>query len=190
MVAVAAVGTVPTVAGGQPMSGLRPLEPQPDPAALRPGLAVTYHYNMFRHVDQLVQWAKSNEGEAGRPLPVLDYNVGPGRVLNTEKEDGVGAVIEGLIRFPEAGTYEIVVHSNDGVKLRIGDVLVYADPDVHPDRLSEPIPVRIDQAGWYPLSVLYFERKGTSTLELYWLLPGEPDRVRYVPAEAYAHLPM
>jgi hypothetical protein len=185
----AAVGVVPTVAIAQPMTGLQPAVPQPDSATLRPGLAVTYHFSLFRHVDQLVAWAKAHNGKAGAPLRMLNFNVGEGNVLTTEQDNGVGAVIEGLIHFPEAGVYELMIQSNDGVKLEIGGALVYADPDVHPDRLSEPVPVRIDQAGWYPITMLYFERKGTSTLELYWIQPSDADRVHYVPAEAYAHRP-
>jgi hypothetical protein len=45
----AAVGVVPTVAIAQPMTGLQPAVPQPDSATLRPGLAVTYHFSLFRN---------------------------------------------------------------------------------------------------------------------------------------------
>ena len=39
------------------------------------------------------------------------------------------------------------------------------------------------------LDLLYFERKGTSTLELYWKQPGDEDGgMALVPAEAFAHL--
>ncbi len=43
------------------------------------------------------------------------------------------------------------------------------------------------EPGWYPLSLWYFERKNTSTLELYWLKPGEEGRLSFVPADALAH---
>ncbi len=175
--------------GADTIGGLRPLASQPDPGDLRPGLAVTYHYNLFNHVDEIPEWAATHDGEAGAPIPMLNYSVGPDKVLTSDRDTGVGAVIEGLIHFPVAGTYELMVQSNDGVKLEIGGTLVYADPGVHVDRFSEPIALRIDTAGWYPLSMLYFEQKGTATLELYWLLPDAGDRLEFVPAKAFAHLP-
>ena len=52
----------------------------------------------------------------------------------------------------------------------IGDGL--EDPDVHPDRFSEIVDVEVPEAGWYPLEILYFERKNTSTLRL---LTAGPD---------------
>ncbi len=176
-------------AGADTIGGLRPLASQPDPADLRPGLAVTYHYNLFNHVDEIPEWAAAHDGEAGAPIPMLNYNVGPDKVLTSDRDTGVGAVIEGLIHFPAAGAYELMVQSNDGVKLEIGGKPVYADPEVHVDRFSEPIALRIDTPGWYPLSMLYFEKKGTATLELYWLLPGAEDKLEFVPAKAFAHLP-
>ncbi len=38
--------------------------------------------------------------------------------------------------------------------------------------------------------MLYFQRKGTATLELYWKPPGQEDAdFVLVPAEAFAHIP-
>ena len=44
----------------------------------------------------------------------------------------------------------------------------------------------IEEAGWYPITVLYFEKKNTSTLQLYWLKPtDEPGPMFIVPAESF-----
>ena len=67
----------------------------------------------------------------------------------------------------------------------IGSRLIHSDPDVHPDTMSDPIPVKIDKPGWYALQIRYFERKNTSTLQLYWSKPGGGNEI--VPAEAFAH---
>jgi len=176
-------------ASADTLTGFQPLAPQPDAAALKPGLAVTYYYNNFNDVAEIPEWAKSHPGTPGLPIPLLNYNVGPGEVLTSDRDTGVGAVIDGLIHFAEAGTFELMVQSNDGIELRIGGKPVYADPGVHPDRFSDPIVMRVDAAGWYPLSILYFEKKGTATLELYWLVPGAGDRLEFVPATAFAHVP-
>ncbi len=50
----------------------------------------------------------------------------------------------------------------------------------------KPISVEIEQAGWYPLEVLYFEKKNTSTVQLRWSPPGGVGFTA-VPASAFKH---
>ncbi len=159
--------------------------PQPAASSLAPGLAVTYYFGMIRHVREIAGWAKT-KGKAGPPIPMLNYNVGPGTVLTSDGSDGVIAVIKGYLKFDKPGGYSLLVNSNDGVRIRLGGKRIYDDPDVHADRLSDPLAIEIGAPGWYALDVLYFERKNTSTLELYWLPPGAAD-YDFVPAEAFAH---
>lgn len=167
-----------------------PLAPQPSPGSLEPGLGVTYYFNIFNFVDEIRQFAQLEDGVPGRPLPALAYLVGSGEVLTSGHRDGVGAVIEGLINFPDAGTYTLAMQSNDGVELTIGGQVVIRDPNVHADRYSELTLVEIDEPGWYPLELLYFEKRNTSTLELYWLPPGAAaGGLTFVPADSFAHIP-
>ena len=165
------------------------LDPQPAADALKPGLAVRYYRAMFQDVDELVSHMASHEGRIGDPLPSLDYNVGYEAVLTSGAENGVGASITGLIRLDKPGAYSFLAQTNDGFRLHIGGQQVLEDPDVHKDRYTEIAKLTIVQPGWYALSVLYFERKVTSTLELYWKQPGdEAGRMLLVPADVYAHL--
>ncbi len=159
--------------------------PQPAASSLAPGLAVTYYFGLIRHVREIAGWTKT-KGTAGPPIPMLNYNVGPGEVLTSGASDGVMAVITGFLKFEQSGGYTLLVNSNDGVRIRLGGKQIYDDPDVHPDRLSDPLAIEIGTPGWYALDVLYFERKNTSTLELFWLPPGAAD-FDFVPAEAFAH---
>jgi hypothetical protein len=172
-----------------PVSGLQPVNPAPDPAAVKPGLAVTYYFNFFRHIRELEDWMKFDKGRVGEPILQLDYDVGPGNVLNTTADNGVGALLEGMINFPTAGAYEVQMQSNDGVRLHIGGQKIIEDPDVHSDRMSDLVTLNIEQPGWYPLKLFYFERKGTSTLQLFWTTPDDKDNVAFVPAEALGHIP-
>jgi hypothetical protein len=160
---------------------------QPDPAALAPGLAVTYHFHIFNSVGEIPQWAESNDGTPGDPLPALDYSVGSGNVLTSGRPDGVGATISGLIRFPAAGRYVLAMQTNDGVALSIGGQRIISDPGVHADRFSQLVRVDIAEPGWYPLDLLYFEKRNTSTLQLYWAQEAAGESLRLVPAEAFAH---
>lgn len=164
------------------------LDPQPSEGALLPGLNVTYYSNIFNLVDEVREWAQIAPGKQGAPLLSLDYDVGSGRVLGSTRRDGVGAVIEGMINFPAAGVYSMAMQSNDGVELTIGGRTILSDPTVHADRFSDLVTVQIDEPGWYALNLLYFEKRNTSTLELYWLTPEEEGGLNFVPSSALAHL--
>lgn len=167
----------------------QPLAPQPAAEALLPGLAVTYYFNYFRHVNEIESWKGYREGKPGEPISMLNYNVGDGEVLTSGRTDGVGAEITGLIHLEESGTYAFAAQSNDGVRLEIGGVQVLEDPDVHADRYSDIAQLEVAEPGWYPIRVLYFERKNTSTLELYWQPPSlAAGTMPPVPAAAFAHL--
>ena len=159
---------------------------QPDPASLAPGLSVTYYFHLFNTVSEIPQWARNNKSVEGTPLPALNYSVGSGKVLTSDRTDGVGATITGLIRFPAAGRYVLAMQSNDGVSLSIGGQRILADPGVHTDRFSELVRVDIKEAGWYPLDLLYFEKRNTSTLQLYWAQEAAGESLRLVPPEAFA----
>ncbi len=191
MVAVScAVVTVaaPWPAGAaEDISGLKPVSPQPASAA--PGLAVKYYFNIFNDVEEVLDWADYKKGQVGKPLPMLDYRVGEGEVLTSGWTNGVGAVIDGMIKFDKVGKWVLAVHSNDGVSLDIGDEFIVSDPGVHSDRFSELVTLRIDKPGWYSLNMVYFEKRNTSTLELYWLRPGREGDLELVPAKAFAHVP-
>ena len=176
----------------EPIDGVATIElatasAQTAPANLQSGLNVTYYYNIFNFVDEVREWARSQQGETGTPLLTLDYNVGSGRVLTSDRADGVGAIIDGFINFPEPGVYTMAVQSNDGIEVKIGGQTVFFDPGVHADRFSGLAAVRVDRPGWYPLDVLYFEKRNTSTLELFWQPPGVEGGLNFVPAEALGH---
>ena len=156
---------------------------------LAPGLAVDYYFEYYRDIDELIDWMNYLTPKAGAPLPALDYNVGQGNVLSSDQSDGVGAHIRGYLNFDEPGIYTITVNSNDGVRLWLGGQFIVEDPGVHTARVSDPIEVTVEKPGWYPLEMLYYERKNTSTLVLHWAKPSDSDNFSIVPASYLAHIP-
>ncbi len=166
-----------------------PARPQPTAEQLEPGLSVLYYHNLFRQVDGLAKWVDKKQGKPGPPILSLDSSVGQGKVLTSTGRDGVGAQITGLIKLDKPGSYTFIAQSNDGIRVSVGGQFLLEDPDVHGDRYSEPGSLTVTDPGWYPISILYFERRNTSTLELYWRPPGEEGgTMPLVPAEALAHL--
>ena len=176
-------------AAAETISGLKPLANQSKMSDSKPGLAVTYYFNIFNFIREIREFAKFGKGVQGKPIPMLNYMVGSGDVLTSGRANGVGADIRGLIRFPKAGIYTMAMQSNDGVRLEIGGKLIISDPKVHADRFSPLVQVKVDSLGWYPISVLYFEKRNTATLELFWIKPKEDTSLKFVPAEAFAHIP-
>lgn len=175
---------------GAAITGLKPADPQPASGKLTPGLAVKYHYAIFNTIEGMIMRTGGAEtAEPGQPLKQLNYKTGFGSVLSSGRQDGVAAFIDGFIKFDKPGTYTFKVQSNDGVELKIGGEMIFTDPEVHPDTFSEPLPVEISSAGWYPISVIYFEKRNTSTLQLYWKTPGQAGDFAFVPAEAFAFTP-
>lgn len=157
-----------TAAAQTPITGLQPATPAPAPDKLAPGLAVNYHFDF---IDRLMQFNEKGK-TVGAPLTHLGWDMGSGKILTSDKTDGVQAHIFGFIRFPAPGTYTFEVNSNDGVRLDIGGKRIWEDGDVHADRLSPPIPVQIAAAGLYPIKILYFEKRNTAVLEVFWAVSG------------------
>jgi PA14 domain-containing protein len=180
-VAVAVILSSGPARGADPISGVRPAEPQPAADQLTPGLAVQYAYAVVNHLDEL----KGKKFEAGPPLTHLDWKMGTGIVLTSKQREGVGATINGLIQFEKAGLYAFEITSNDGVRMEVGGKLIHEDPGVHADTTSDRIGVKIDQAGWYPVTILYFQKRNTATLVVRWVEPG--GKPTAIPAKALAH---
>jgi len=146
-------------------------------------LAVEYMMIEAFHVDDL---EAAGKGKPGKPLKMLNWSMGGGPVLTHVEDEGVGARISSFIKFEAAGSYAMQMKSNDGVRLTIGGQVVVDDPDVHADKFSDVAVVSVPSPGWYAVYLLYYERRGTATLELRWQPPGAAS-LDFVPAAAFAH---
>ena len=175
---------IPASLALDPVVGATLWSPQPAVSELRPGLAVTYDYARRVHVDDIE--VLSNP-VIGKPLDNIAHRTVDGKVLTAKRAMMVAAHIRGLIRFEAPGTYTFRIESNDGVKARIGDQQIWVDPEIHSNRWSPPIPLVIDAPGWYELWINYYQKKGTSALQLVWTVP-ESESETHVPPEVLAHL--
>ena len=122
----------------------------------------------------------------GEPLTTIDHVSDEENVLTSEQNILVGAFITGAINLPEPGSYVFRMNSNDGIRIYLGGVQIWEDPDIHADRMSPPLEVVVEEPGWYEFKVDYYQKKGTSALQWFWTPPGASDEV-IVPADALAH---
>ena len=172
---------------------LTPLSPQPADGAVKPGLGVEYLYQKFYTLEEIYE--ADVDPVVGDPIPQLnqltetDPNTGEDKIINVLTSDQdmlVGAFIRGVIHFPEAGDYVLHLVSNDGVRFWISEVMLWEDPEIHFDRESDPLELVVPEPGWYEFKIDYYQKKGTSALQLWWTPPGGEKVV--VPPEALGHL--
>lgn len=165
----------------------QPVTPEPAAAALRPGLETLYFLAEMDHVRFIPSAERAAaQGRRGPPVATLDAIAQSGQLWDAGTRRNYALRFQGLIRLP-AGETKFQALSNDGVRVFVDRTVVVDDPDVHADQLSPPRALTIEKAGWYPLTVLYFQKGGGAALQLYWTPPGAADK-SIVPAAALAHL--
>lgn len=156
---------------------------------LQPGLSVVYFHGFYRNISQIPRGKRAIEkGIPGKPIVVLDHKFGEDLVFDSGRTKGVGMHLDGFILFEKSGDYVFQANTNDGFRLLISGIKIIDDPMYHSDRMSGEVKVNVSEPGWYPLRILYFQRKGTATIQLFWKKPGDKTMI-IVPAEAYAHIP-
>lgn len=160
----------------------------PTAVGLQPGLAVWYFPHPFvLNLKDLPQGDKRRkEGWAGPPIPYLNHQFGRSEVFDSGTNRGIALELKGFIRLDKPGTYGFQANSNDGVQVDIEGQRLIDDASWHSDRLSREAWLTISDPGWYALQILYFQRRGTATLQLYWQPPGKA-AFSIVPAAVLAH---
>ena len=178
-----------TVQEKTPVNRQQITSPAPiDPLELSPGLNVYYLDRFYRSIDQMpTVSAVRLQGRKGKPLLLINHQFGKNEpVFDSGKVQGIGMVITGYIYLDQPGSYQFQAMANDGIEVNIAGRLVLSDPNVHGDRRSPIGRIDISATGWYPVTLRYFQRKGTATLKLYIQPPGE-ETFTIIPQERYAH---
>ncbi len=153
---------------------------------LEPGLSVVYVHGFWRNLYQMPSEERARKsGFQGEPIPNLNHRFGEGPVFASGRAKGVGLYLDGFIKFEKPGNYEFQANTNDGFRLTVNGEKIIEDSIFHSDRLSKTETVKVNEAGWYPLKIQYFQRKGTATIELYWKRPGDAEK-SIIPPEAFA----
>ena len=141
-----------------------PASPQPDAAALKPGLSVKYAYpGDVKSLHEAEGW-RSYGPKAGPPLIGFDYadTLPEEKALTSDSVNYVVAFINGYMK---------QVFEYDGR---------------HPCEPGQRATVQVPEAGWYPVEALFFQRVGTSCMLLNWAPPGEA--WDWAPLEIYGYI--
>ena len=159
-----------------------------EPSQLQPGLSVVYIFQKYRNVDQVPRGAEAlRMGRRGKPVTILNHQSGKKEsVFDSGRSQGVGMVIEGFLNLEKPGTYRWQAMANDGIRMFIDNKMIFEDPKVHSDRLTPTGTLQVAKGGQHPVEIIYFQRKGTASLKLYWQPPGA-EQFSLVPTEVYWH---
>ena len=159
-------------------------------SVIQPGLEVIYYKKFFKRHLRFLPEGKSPEYPSfrGKPITHLNHQFGKDEVFDSGETRGIGMRMTGYLNLAEPGIYEFQALSNDGIVLKMSGQTVLSDPAQHSDNLSNIGRVTVLPAGWYPIIVEYFQRKGTAALKLFWKTPDSPEFFP-VPEKAYAHIP-
>ncbi len=160
-------------------------------SAVQPGLDVVYYTKFFKRHLRYLPKGKSTQYPSfrGKPITHLNHQFGNDEVFNSGETRGIGMRMTGYLNLTQPGIYEFQALSNDGIVLRMNEQTVVSDPTQHSDNLSDIGRVTVENAGWYPIVLEYFQRKGTAALKLFW---KTPDSLEFspVPEKAYGHIPL
>lgn len=170
---------------------LQPATPQPAAASLKPGLATLYFQGRYDHINDMPSLSKPAEmakGRPGKPVAPIDEMSGNGAMWESQDVQFFGVVFTGYMRFEKPGSYHITTNSNDGIRVFIGGKMVLDDPYVHADAMANPVALDIVTPGWYPITMQYFQKRNTATLQFFWQ-PPDANAMSIVPATALMHVP-
>jgi len=139
----------------------------------QPGLASAYTFGDFHDISEVVERATSGKPNAGAPVLVLDHRGNEGKkVLTSNQHKFTGAILSGFIKFPQAGTYQFTMRTNDGTMVVIDGQTILKDGEPHPDRDKGPASFSVSEPGWRPIKVYFYQRLGSWALKLSWSGPG------------------
>ena len=158
-------------------------------ASLSPGLNVVYYKKFFKRNLRHLPKGPSEKYPSfkGKPITEINHQFGKDNVFGSGESRGIGLRMTGYLNLAQAGVYEFQALSNDGLIVKLGEQVVLSDPDQHSDRLSNIGRITVKNAGWYPVIVEYFQRKGTAALKLFWKTPGNGE-FSPVSSKAYGHM--
>jgi hypothetical protein len=124
-------------------------------------------FDRFNHIDEVINTGGWMKNVPGNMLPRLNHTVSAGPVLHNQNDDLVSAIIQGYTKVDKPGPYTFSGQHNDGAQLWIGDSMPYVSSFGAPVLFSPNLEVGADQAGWHPVRIIYYEKKGATALELY-----------------------
>jgi hypothetical protein len=153
----------------------RPVDgPVAKPDGAQPGLFLEYFEGSW---DSVVRLKSQNPVSTGVAATLA--------LPEPHRADDFGLRFTGYLEIPKDGDYIFNTISDDGSDLTLGGRRVVNNDGLH--GTESAFGTEFLRAGFYPLWVDYFQKKGGAFLEVYWAGPGIPHQ--RIPASALYHVP-
>ncbi len=164
---------------------LTPANPQP--GKLKEGLSVTYGYPGGKIRTLSGASSALKKGKKGKPLTGLNYqDTNEGDLVLTSRRDfQVAAAISGYVHFDAPGAYDIDFLTNDGLEVTLGGQPVAKYDGIHSCSSTRITKVTVPEAGWYAIEMTYFQKEGTSCLQM--RMAPEGSKVAQVANSAFGY---
>ncbi|MHC5058475.1 MAG: SUMF1/EgtB/PvdO family nonheme iron enzyme, partial [Planctomycetota bacterium] len=167
-------GEIAALARGDEASAVGARAAVPDASLGGPGLLGAYYAGenfekfVLRRVDPKIDF------------PKIDFkwmNDGPAPGVPSE---AFSVRWTGQLRVPADGRYELYIDHDDGVRLRLGDRLIFDRWEAGKASHRGPVDLK---AGWVPILIEFFDQIGHATMRLEWSGPGLAKTV--IPIESF-----
>lgn len=185
IIAAISLSALAFAASAEPIT-LRPADPQPEAAALAPGLAVYYAYPPeVGSLREAADWLERG-AEPGPPLSGLRYRdtLEGEPTLTSRQATRVAAAISGYVRLERAGPMKVEFFSNDGLLVTLGGSVISKHDGRHPCESNGYHDVVVPEPGWYEIDLVYFQRLGTACLMMKW--DGQSEKLGWAPDDIFA----
>ncbi len=185
--AVVSLGMI--IASGASAQVLMLTPANPQPSGLKSGLSVQYAWkgappaaiNSIGEAASLLN-SRAKNGEPLRGLDYRDTRVDD-PVLTFNEHFNVAADIKGYIRFDAPGIYELETWSNDGIDAKISGQQIGLRPGRQACSPNQRVSAQVPKAGWYDLSIVFFQKYGTTCLMMKWAKQGQ--KMTWVPNNVF-----
>lgn len=97
---------------------------------------------------------------------IINFSWGEGSPLGNWRKSEFSIRWTGFLRVPRDDKWEFFTHSDDGVRLTLGDSVLIDDWNRHGTKISRA-EVNL-QAGIYPIKIEFFQHRKRALMKLYW----------------------
>lgn len=120
-------------------------------------------------------------------ISTIHFPTTNGAFAGSGRKNNVAAILEGKLQFESTGMTELCISSSDGSKLYVDDELLINNDGVRNVEETKCGSINVtDLNQVYDVELLYFDKKGDSTLVLTWKVAGgSRSSFSYVPASAW-----
>lgn len=141
----------------------------------KPGLKYQFYEGQFSRLPHFPSLSMVRDGVCGSLSELQSIHKG--------RQDFYAVVLNGYLRIDDEGLYRLILVSDDGSKLRLGDEWLIDNDGNHPPKAVGRL-VRLGK-GMHPIHVEYFQGNGDQQLRLFYEFVSSPATISLEPPKQF-----